>query len=255
MTDAAASSTVLGDAGALAPMAIGADLGGTKLAAVLLDATGAVVHRIWLEGYAESYDAVVAGLEGAVGECRAVAAVHGAEVEALGLSVAGWLSRDRERLVWGANLGARDQDIGVDLRRRLRIPVVIENDGNATALAEFRAAGASARCFVLITLGTGVGGGVIVDGRPLVGANGLAAELGHLPVSEPGERCVCGGRGCLELVASGPGIARAGGAPTSFEIVDAARGGDPRALAVLSAAGQAIGRAVARLLPVVDPDL
>ena len=131
---------------------------------------------------------------------------------------------------------------------------MIENDGNASALAEARTFEES-RCVVVLTLGTGVGGGVVVDGQLLLGASGLAAELGHLSVGKGGPPCVCGGRGCLELFASGPAIARAGHAATSAEVVAAADAGDATAQRVLRAAGAAIGRAIVLLIPVVDPDL
>ncbi|MHB1782029.1 MAG: ROK family protein [Acidimicrobiales bacterium] len=234
---------------------VGADVGGTKIAAALLDGGHGVAHRVWVEHRARSWPELLGALESAVGQCRNVADGLGTSVAALGVAVAGWLSRDRERLVWGANLGARDQAIGPELRRRFGLPVVIENDGNATAVAEHRAAGTDPRCLVLLTLGTGVGGGVVVDGAPLVGGAGLAGELGHLLVAEQGARCVCGGRGCLELAASGPGIARAAGRATSSEVVGLAAAGDPRARWALESAGRAIGVAVARLIPVVDPDL
>lgn len=240
---------------ALARMVVGADLGGTKLAAVLVDGAHTVVHRIWLDRPGAGLAALVVALEAAVAECQVVAAGLGGEVGAVGLAVAGWLSADREHLVWGANLSARDHELGAELRGRLQVPVVIENDGNATALGEFRAAGLSQGCMAVFTFGTGVGGGVIVDGRPLIGARGLAGELGHMPVTDGGGPCVCGGRGCLELFTSGPGLARAGGTSSSFEVVAAARAGDAGALGVLSTAGKAIGRAAAVLVAVVDPDI
>lgn len=236
-------------------MVVGADLGGTKLSAVLVDSAHTVVHRIWLDRPGAGLAALVVALEAAVAECQAVAAGLGGEVVAVGLAVAAWLSADREHLVWGANLAARDHEIGAELRGRLQIPVTIENDGNATALGEFRAAGLGLGCMAVFTFGTGVGGGVIVDGRPLIGARGLAGELGHIPVTNAGGPCVCGGTGCLELFTSGPGLARAGGATSSFEVIAAARAGDAGALRVLSTAGRAIGRAAAVLVAVVDPDI
>jgi glucokinase len=178
----------------------------------------------------------------------------GGDIAALGVAVAGWLSRDREKVVWAANLGTRDKDLGSELRQRFRLPIVIENDGNAAAMSELRAAG-NPHCLVLFVLGTGVGGGVVIDGKPVLGARGFAGELGHLPVDPGGALCVCGGRGCLELAASGPGIARAAGAATGVEAVLAARNGGSAALAALQAAGASIGRAVALLMPVIDPDV
>jgi glucokinase len=175
---------------------------------------------------------------------------------AVGAAVAGWLTGDRERLIWGANLGARDEPVRAELSRRLGLPVWVDNDGNATARAEYRAGAAGGwKSLVLFTLGTGVGGGIVIGGQPLVGAFGVAGELGHMTVDEGGAVCVCGGRGCLELVASAPGIARAGRAATSAEVVAAARAGDAVAAAALEAAGRALGRAAAQLVPIVDPDM
>jgi len=237
-----------------ATMVVGADIGGTKLCTVLAGDDHHVAHRTWAEHDVGATGEVVGSLVTAVEDCREVASRAGGEVVAVGVSVAGWLSRDREYLVMGANLGARDRDLGGELRHRLGLPVVIENDGNASALAEARAANES-HCLVVFTLGTGVGGGVVIDGEPLLGAAGLAGELGHLSVAKGGPPCVCGGRGCLELFASSRAIARAGHATTSYEVVAAAEAGDATAQQVLRAAGDAIGRAVALLVPVVDPDL
>jgi glucokinase len=124
---------------------------------------------------------------------------------------------------------------------------------------------------VMLTLGTGVGGGLVASGTLLHGAAGLAGELGHLPASPDGPPCACGGRGCLEIYASGPAVARqaamacqaarAGDARaaaqpiTAEDVVAAARAGDPEAAQILAAAGAAVGRAVAQLVPVLNPDL
>jgi glucokinase len=235
-------------------MVVGADIGGTKLCTVLAGADHDVAHRTWAEHAVSSAAELVNCLVTAVEDCREVASGVGGDVVAVGVSVAGWLSRDRQELIWGANLGARDPELGAELRRRLGVPVAIENDGNACAVAETGAYGTH-HCAVVFTLGTGVGGGIVIDGQRLLGAGGLAGELGHLCVAEGGPPCVCGGHGCLELFASGRGIARAGHAETSSEVVAAAGAGDASALQVLGAAGAAIGRAVALLVPVVDPDL
>jgi glucokinase len=237
-----------------ARMVVGADIGGTKLCTVLTGDDHRLAHRTWVEHGVAASGEVVGSLVTAVEECREVAVRSGGEVVAVGVAVAGWLSRDRQHLLIGANLGARDQDLGDELRHRLGLPVAIENDGNASALAEARAAKDS-HCVVVLTLGTGVGGGIVIDGQLLAGAAGLAGELGHLSVGRGGPPCVCGGRGCLELFASGPAIARAAHASTSAEVVAAAEAGDATSQRVLRAAGAALGRAVALLVPVVDPDL
>ncbi len=238
-------------------LVIGEDLGGSKLSAVLVATDHTVVHRTWVNHQVTSYADVVGMLGAVVDDCKRVARDLGSEVSAVGVAVAGCLSRDRERLLHAANLGCRNRALASDLRRRCGgLPVVIDNDGNAAALAELHVGAAiGSHTLVLITLGTGVGGGIVVDGQPLIGARGLAAELGHLPVTDDGADCWCGGRGCLELVASGPGIARAAGVATSVEAVDAARAGQPAALDALRAAGRHVGEALVSIFPVVDPDL
>lgn len=244
---------------------VGIDLGGTKLAAVLVDCAGAVRHRIWHEHRITGYPAAIAAVTSAVRECAESAGAGAAEVSAVGLAVAGPLDRDRDRVLAALNLGFADQPLRRDLAERLGVPVAMENDANAAALAEHRrGAGAGARCMVLLTLGTGIGGGIVLNGRLLVGANGAAAELGHLPVVPDGHPCGCGGHGCLEQYASGTALAaRAGpllpaarsGPFTSRDVVAAAQSGDPEAIGLLREAGKMIGGAVVMLAPAIDPDV
>ena len=140
-------------------------------------------------------------------QCQQATGPH--PVQAVGLAVAGWLSADREQLITAANLGVAGVPLRRDLEQRLGLPVTVDNDGNAAALAEARAgSGRQARMLVMLTLGTGVGGGIVTSDRLLTGAAGLAGELGHLPSISNGPSCPCGGRGCLEVYASGPAVAR-----------------------------------------------
>jgi glucokinase len=266
------------------PALIGLDLGGTTVRAVVTGPAG-VLHRVTVRHTARGYPAVLALTERVVAQCQQ--ALGPRPARAVGVAVAGWLSADREQLLAAANLGVAGMPLRRDLERRLGLPVTVENDGNAAALAEVRAgAGVHARMLVMLTLGTGVGGGIVASGTLLHGAAGLAGELGHLPSSPDGPACACGGRGCLESYASGPAvvrqatmarqaaraaIARAGearagearagharaAAPplTAEDVVAAARAGDPEAAQILAAAGGAVGRAVAQLVPVLNPDL
>jgi glucokinase len=247
---------------------IGLDLGGTTVRAVV-NGPGGVLHRAAVRHTARGYPAVLALVEQVVAQCHQALSHQAAgprPVRAVGVAVAGWLSADREQLLAAANLGVTDVPLRRDLQRRLGLPVTVENDGNAAALAEARAgAGLHTRMLVMLTLGTGVGGGIVASGVLLTGAAGLAGELGHLPSAPDGPLCACGGRGCLEVYASGPAVARkaARAAParpgppllTAEEVVAAARAGDPASARALAAAGEAVGRAVARLVPVLNPDL
>ncbi|HEY0717404.1 MAG TPA: ROK family protein, partial [Streptosporangiaceae bacterium] len=239
---------------------LGVDLGGSTIRAVITG-PGGVLHRSTARHTARGYPAVLALVEQTVTRCREALgqlAPGPRPVRAVGLAVAGWLSADREQLLAAANLGVADVPLRRDLERRLGLPVTVDNDGNAAALAEARAgAGMHARMLVMLTLGTGVGGGIVASGTLLTGAAGLAGELGHLPSAPSaadGPPCACGGRGCLEVYASGPAVARqaaraanpgtqpaAGpGSPplTAEDVVVAARAGDPACAWVLAAAGE-----------------
>jgi len=237
---------------------IGVDLGGTSVRAVAVGPGGKVLHQLATTHTARDYQAVLSLLSRVVTECRRAVDLPAA---AAGVALAGWFSADREELLTAANLGIGRVPLRRDLEQRLGLPVAVDNDGNAAALAEARAgAGRAARMLVMLTIGTGVGGGIVAGGSLITGAAGLGGELGHIPADRDGPLCACGGRGCLEAYASGPAIARswprAGkAAATAEDVVAAARSGDPTAAAVLRAAGAAIGRVVAGLVPVLNPDI
>jgi len=298
----------------------GVDLGGSKIAGVLLDESGTVRGELWQEHRIQGPDQAVELIGEVVGELMArepaaarvagepaaarvagepaaarvarepaggrvargqaapgnAAAGSRRDLRSVGLAVAGWLSRDRQDVRSAVNLGITATPLARLVQARLNCPVIVENDGNAAAYAEFtRGAGQQARVLMLITLGTGVGGGIVSSGTLVQGSHGLAGELGHIPVERSGPGCICGGRGCLELYASGAAVtaqarmragqpegaallALAAGQPgqiTSRQVVQAARGGDACAAGILATAGRAIGQAVAQVMPVVDPDL
>lgn len=247
---------------------IGADLGGTKLSAVVCNRDGEVVHRAWQPHAAGDYGSVLAAIKAVVAGCVDFATSTGRRVDGLGLAIAGWMSRDRTELIWGANIGSRGTRLRSDLESMLGMQVAIENDGNATALAEQRrGAGQGSRSLALLTMGTGMGGGVVLDGQLLVGGTGLAGELGHIQVLDSPIVCICGGVGCAELFTSGQGLvqqykltAAAGPPPlspvtSSAQIVAAATAGDAVALAVVHRAAIAVARTVQILIPTIDPDL
>jgi glucokinase len=237
---------------------IGVDLGGTSVRAVAVGPGGKVLYQLATTHTARDYQAVLSLLSRVVTECRRAVDLPAA---AAGVALAGWFSADREELLTAANLGIGRVPLRRDLEQGLGLPVAVDNDGNAAALAEARAgAGRAARMLVMLTIGTGVGGGIVAGGSLLTGAAGLGGELGHIPADRDGPLCACGGRGCLEAYASGPAIARswprAGkAAATAEDVVAAARSGDPTAAAALRAAGAAIGRVVAGLVPVLNPDI
>lgn len=143
------------------------------------------------------------------------------------------------------------------------VPIQVINDANAAALGEaWQGAGQGRETLILVTLGTGVGGGIVVNGKVLHGAHGSAGEIGHMQVNPAeAERCSCGKRGCLEQYASATGIVRLArqrgwtGESTAKAVLDAARSGDPTALAVAKEAGSWLGLALSHVAAVVDPEV
>jgi glucokinase len=245
-------------------LAVGIDIGGTKIAAVLVDEKNAIVHRLWRRHQVAGYESCLDVIESGIRECLEIAYRRGADVAGAGLSLAAWIGADRQRVLRSANLGFTDRPIGDDLRDRLGLPVVVDNDGNMAAIAEsVLGAARGVADFALLTLGTGVGGGVMVDGRLLVGASGLAGELGHVPVDRSGPRCVCGGVGCLELYASGravaerarPELGHAAVSATAADVVRAADQGHAGAKRILTDVGRHIAVAASHFVALLDPRL
>jgi glucokinase len=200
------------------------------------------------------------------------------EVEAVGIGAAGFVDAARAKVIFAPNLAWRDEPLRNSIEARCRLPVVVENDANAAAWAEARfGAGRGHEYLVILTIGTGLGGGLVVDGRLYRGRLGIAAELGHLTVEPGGRRCGCGGRGCWERYASGTALvheaqelatvspaiagrmlALAGGKPeaiTGLAVTQAARDGDEAALEAFRSVGAWLGQGMASIAAVLDPGM
>ena len=241
-------------------MRIGIDLGGTKIEAVALDAAGAVRHRRRIATPAGDYAATVEAIatlaeeaERAVGErCSVGVATPGAPS----------LVDGRMRNANSTWLNARA--LGADLEARLGRAVRLENDANCFALSEaVDGAGRGAVSVFGVILGTGVGGGIVIDGRVVRGANAIAGEWGHNPLpfpEEPLPLCYCGRRACVEAYLSGPGLAadharRHGERLAPEEIARRAAAGDAGAVASLALYAERLARALAVVINIVDPDV
>lgn len=249
---------------------IGVDVGGTKCLGVLVDDSGAMVaeHRVPTPA---APDALVDAVADTVAALR-----PGASVAAVGVGVPGLVDRGGV-LRFAPNLPrVAELPVRALLEARLGLPVSVENDASAAALGEARAGAARrvAHC-VLVTLGTGIGGGIISGGRLLRGANGFAGEIGHMVVDPGGQRCACGKLGCWERYASGSGLGRlareaahagqaermvalAGGDPEAVRgehVTGAAAEGDPEAQAVLDRFAWWLALGLANLANMLDPEL
>lgn len=247
-------------------VAIGVDIGGTRLRAAVVDAAGQVVARE-ASGRPDTDDpdhfrSLL------LDELERLAAALGPGLP-IGIGVAALVGRDG-RLVAAPNLPAAGLDLCRLTTDRVGVPVSVANDATVACLAEARVGAArGVDDVVLVTIGTGVGGGAMIDGRVLRGAGGLAAEFGHLVVDEGGRPCPCGARGCVEAYASGRAIAaRAtqllaeGEGPSSLEEHDridglavsrAADDGDGLARRVIEEAGHWLGVGLASLVNALDP--
>jgi glucokinase len=186
--------------------AIGIDIGGTKIAAGLVDDEGNLSGSIRIDTPREARaieDAVVELVEGLR---------SGTEVAAVGVAAPGFIDREASVVYFTPNLPWRGEPLRDVLEARLDASVTIENDANAAGWAEYRfGAGRGRRDVVMLTLGTGVGGAIVIDGELYRGGHGAAAELGHIRLVTGGELCGCGQRGCLEQYASGRALQRIAG--------------------------------------------
>ncbi len=245
-----------------AGLALGIDLGGTKIEAVLLSAQGQELWRQRIATPARDYDATLRAIAALVAQARAA----GGGACSVGLGTPG--SQTPEGLMKNANSQCLNgRALQADLERLLGQPLRLANDANCLALSEATdGAGAGAGVVFAAILGTGTGAGIAVHGRVLSGPNGLAGEWGHnpLPWAAPGEDpqfdCYCGQRGCIETLLSGPGLARehrhfGGTDMTAAQIASAAARGDAASQATLQRYATRLARALAGVINLLDPDV
>lgn len=246
-----------------ASLRIGVDLGGTKIEAIGLDRAGAIVARRRVPTPAHDYDAILRAIVALVGDIERETGLRGR----VGLGGPGSISPHTGRIRGSNTAVVNGKALDVDLSRLLARPVKVENDANCFALSEaVDGAGAGAGSVFGVILGTGVGGGLVVDGAIVAGRNHIAGEWGHTPLpwmtrdEYPGVRCFCGHDGCIETFLSGPALARdyvtrAGVATTAVDIAARAKNGEAHACAALDAYRDRLARALAMLINILDPDV
>ncbi len=249
---------------------IGIDIGGTSVRAAVFDGTAAVgnpLRESTPRTERETEDLLVTLV-------TKLSAAH--PVSAVGLAVAGFISSDRRRVMFAPHLAWRDAPVPQRISDRVGLPVVMDHDVNSAAWAEYRrGVSAGASIALLIALGTGIGAGLVVDGRIFRGAHGVAPELGHLTVVPDGRPCPCGKRGCWERYCSGTALAQAarlrmadhdapvlrrlsGDDPatvTGTMVAVAATEGDPVALAAMDELGRWLAVGLSLVTDVLDPEV
>ncbi len=254
-------------------LAVGVDIGGTKVAAGVVDPTGRLLDQVIRPTPSRDVRAVERTIVEVVAHLR-----RHHDVVAVGVGAAGFVDDARATVRFSPHLAWRDEPLRENLTARLDLPVCVENDANAAAWAEWRfGAGRGESRLVCLTLGTGIGGGIVRDGVVERGRWGMAGEFGHMVVVPDGRRCECGNRGCLEQYASGNVLGRearelaAAGSPVAVPLLErvggdvsalvgpvltqAARDGDPVAVELLGEVGCWLGIGLANLAAVLDPGL
>jgi glucokinase len=256
-----------------AALSIGVDIGGTKVAAGVVDEQGAILERLQRPTPSHSPRAVEDAIVSAVDTLRSR---H--QIQAVGIGAAGWVDNTQSIVRFSPHLAWREEPLKERLASRVDLPLIVDNDANAAAWAEYRfGSGRGASVMVCITLGTGIGGGLVIDGRLFRGTYGMAGEWGHMISVPGGHRCECGNRGCWEQYASGNALVREakelartnspmayrmletmGGdidAITGASVTAAAIDGEQTAVELLADIGSWLGQGIANLAAALDPDL
>jgi len=259
-------------------LAIGIDIGGTKVAGGVVDVDGKITHRARRDTPDRSKSPSV--VEGTIVEVVAeLLQLAGPEsVVVVGIGAAGFVAADRATVVFAPHLSWRHEPLQQALQKRVAVPIFVDNDANAAVWAEWKFGAAQGETHVMmITLGTGIGGGILINAQVQRGRFGIAGEFGHMQVVPGGHRCECGNRGCWEQYASGNALVRearsllSANSPIARDLLEsvdgvvgnltgplitqAARDGDPTARELLAEIGHWLGLGIANLAAAFDPGM
>ncbi len=265
MTAADESSAVAGPA--RRGLAVGVDIGGTKIAAGVVDERGVIIAEVVRPTPAAEADAIISTVADLVKE---LGRQH--DVRAVGIGAAGFVDADRSTMLFSPNISWVNEPLGERVSAEIGLPVVVENDANAAAWGEFVfGVGADVHNLVFVTVGTGIGGGLVHDDNLYRGGFGIAAEIGHMRVVRDGLVCGCGQRGCFEQYASGVALVRNAGERVAAGDVTAltdhmsdglldgsvitalAQQGDQLCIELLADLGTWLGEGLASLAAIIDP--
>ncbi|GAB4053150.1 ROK family glucokinase [Catellatospora paridis] len=255
-------------------LTIGVDIGGTKVLGGVVDPDGTVVATNRRDTPAGD---VAATRDVIIDVVKDLSAEH--EVDAVGIGAAGWIDATRSTVLFAPNLAWRDEPLRDYVAKAVNLPVVVENDANVAAWAEFRygAAADAEDSMVMFTVGTGIGGGIVLGGGLVRGAHGIAAEIGHMLAVPDGHVCGCGRHGCIEQYASGNALVRFARAGAQAEperaalllgkadgkvenitgpiVTAAAQAGDEVAIDAFTQIGYWLGQGLADLVQILDPQV
>ncbi|MDO5727988.1 MAG: ROK family glucokinase [Bowdeniella nasicola] len=250
---------------------VGVDIGGTKIAAGVVDVDGTLLADIQWPTTPDDPAAIDRSIIKAIEEFS-----RSYSLTAVGVAACGYVAADRSTVQFAGNVNWRNYPLGENLAAALTLPVVVENDANAAGWAEFAfGAGRENSSMVMFTVGTGLGGAIVLDNKLVRGGFGGAGEVGHMVAVPHGHYCGCGHEGCFEMYASGTALTRAArrrsvALPTSMAAISkrakgkkirgqhvsaAAEAGDAVALEMVASLGTWLGRAAASLTAIVDPEI
>jgi len=251
---------------------IGIDIGGTKIAAGLVSPDGELSQLIKVPSPASDPDLMAKTVVDLINQLA-----EGREIEAVGIAAAGFIDAERNEILYSPNLQWRHEPLRTRVQEMVSYPVTLENDANAAAWAEFRfGSGKKAQSMVMLTIGTGVGGAIIADGKLIRGGFGIGGELGHIRLINGGRQCGCGQRGCLEQYGSGTAFLKAArklatsdgpagrrlrelasenGILSGAEVSQAIMEGDVGALSLLRELGDYLGQGLASIVAALDPEV
>ncbi|MFZ9578555.1 MAG: ROK family protein [Ilumatobacteraceae bacterium] len=233
-------------------LAAGIDVGGTKCLGIVIDVDADISseHDIIREVRHPTPHA------SKLVDTLTALAIELGEVETISVGVPGLITLDGVMRASPNIPGSVDVAVKSELTTKLRRPIYVDNDGNAAALAEWRfGAGRGARNMWMVTLGTGIGGGHVVNGEVQRGVNGFAGEIGHMVVHPDGPRCTCGRKGCWEVYASGRGLRMLASGEPGESVIERARHGETDAVAVLEAYARWVAIGISNVTNVSDPDV
>lgn len=253
------------------------DLGGTFTRVALIDKTGSIALEMTKPTPLKSAKDVIDGVEGILKELVETAGAQRGDLASIGIGVAGMVDTSTGVVAFAPNLPLRNTPVKKMLNDRFKVPVFVDNDAAAATLGEAKfGAGKGINNLVMLTIGTGIGGGIVIEGELYRGETGSAGEIGHMVIALDGPDCRCGNKGCLEALASGRAIAarargavrRAGGkslimklargdlkAVTGEVVAQAAMDGDATAISVLKETGRIIGVGLTNVVNIFNPKL
>ena len=254
-------------------LTIGVDIGGTKIAIGVIAQSGEILQRDHISSPANDRTKIHAYVIAGINRLRAEN-----DVAAIGISAAGLINRERDQIMSSPNVDLTGSSIKSEVELATGLPVLLENDANSATWGEYKhGAGVGYSNIVLLTIGTGLGCGIVIDDKLLIGGYGMAAEAGHMVIKPDGQLCGCGQRGCLEQYASGQALTRSArtfvasgspGADTLFKscggdvtlltgqmVTAAALNGDPASIAILADAGKWLGYGIAAIAAMLDPEI